>query len=369
MAESVVPTAGVRRVRITPNGWAALAGAGLMFALAVQTKSVWMQVVGSALLGLLGISALSVVRRRPGLAVSMQAPTEVFVGAPFDIRIAVSNTGRQTTPPLRITYDVNVNPPPVAPALVYVDPVAVGDTAVLSVTRVPLRRGAAGSSRLVVDMIGSFGFFTCSYAVAGTPAFFAAPLAAAPIDVTRALSSEAGGSGPMGAGLDVRGVREWRPGDAVRHVHWRSTARTGHLSVLEYGEPTIDMFGVLIAGTRADPRFEAELALAASTTWQGLDDGVMVVITVADDAIPNVKLLKSKAADPELLRLSPTGYHKIFAGLRAAVPDAETVDGLLAHVGAGGIVLLATGDGLADGFVSYVEAAASATGVRLIRVA
>ncbi len=53
----------------------------------------------------------------------------------------------------------------------------------------------------------------------------------------------------MGAGLDVRGVREWRPGDAVRHVHWRSTARTGRLTVLEYGEPTVDMFGVLIAGT------------------------------------------------------------------------------------------------------------------------
>ena len=133
-------------------------------------------------------------------------------------------------------------------------------------------------------MIGSFGFFTCSYAVVGTPAFFAAPLAARPIDVTQALSLEAGGFGPMSAGLDVRGVREWRPGDAVRHVHWRSTARTGHLSVLEYGEPTIETFGVLIAGTSADPRYEAELALAASTTWQGLDDGVMVVIAMADDA-------------------------------------------------------------------------------------
>ena len=340
-----------------------------MFALAVQTQSVWMQVVGSALLGLLGISALSVVRRRPGLTVNMQAQTEVFVGVPFDIRVAVSNTGRQTTPPLRIRYDVNVEPPPVAPALVYVDPVAAGETAVLSVTRVPLRRGAARSSRLVVDMIGSFGFFTSSYAVVGTPAFFAAPLAAAPIDVTQALSSEAGGSGPMGAGLDVRGVREWRPGDAVRHVHWRSTARTGRLSVLEYGEPTVDMFGVLIAGTRADARFEAELALAASTTWRGLDDGVTVVVAMADDAIPNAKFLKSTAADPELLRLTPTGYHKIFAGLRAAVPEPGTVEGLLAHVGVGGVILVATGDGIADGFLSYVEAAASAAGVRLIRVA
>jgi len=328
-----------------------------------------MQVVGSALLGLLGISLLSVVRRRNGVTVSMRAPSEVVVGVPFDIEVVVSNTGRQPTAPLRITYDVNIKPPPVAPAVVYVDPVASGERAVLTLTRIPLRRGAARSSRLMVDVIGPFGFFTSSYAVGGTPNFFAAPLAAWPIDVAQALSAEAGGSGPMGAGLDVRGVREWRPGDAVRHVHWRSTARTGRLTVLEYGEPTVETFGVLIAGTRADPRFEAELAVAASTTWQALDGGIMVFVSCADDAIPNGKQLMSVAADPDLLRLTPTGFHKIFASLLPAVPDAETVDAVLDRVGVGGVVVLATGDGLSDAFLSYVESAASRAGVRLVRVA
>src|SRR5471030_660187 len=82
VAESVFPTARVQRLRVTSNGWAAVGGAGVMFALAVQTQSVWMQVVGSALLGLLGISALSVIRRRDGVTVSMQVPTEVSVGVP-----------------------------------------------------------------------------------------------------------------------------------------------------------------------------------------------------------------------------------------------------------------------------------------------
>ncbi len=94
----------------------------------------------------------------------MQAPTEVIVGVPFDIQIVVGNTGRQSTPPLRIRYDVNSSRRPWCLRLVYVDPVAAGDKAVLSVTRVPLRRGAAKSSRLVVDVIGPFGFFTSSYA-------------------------------------------------------------------------------------------------------------------------------------------------------------------------------------------------------------
>ncbi len=70
------PAAGARRMRITSNGWAAVAGAGVMFAMAIQTQSVWMQVVGSALLGLLGISWLAVVARRPGLMVTISRPLE-----------------------------------------------------------------------------------------------------------------------------------------------------------------------------------------------------------------------------------------------------------------------------------------------------
>ena len=88
-----------------------------------------------------------------------------------------------------------------------------------------------------------------------------------------------------GPGLDVRGVREWRPGDAVRHVHWRSTARTGRLAVLDYAEPTSARSACLIAGTTAEARFEAALALAASTTWRG-STTASVFVSCADDAIP-----------------------------------------------------------------------------------
>jgi hypothetical protein len=112
-----------RRVRITSNGWAAVAGASVMFAMAVQTKSVWMQVVGSALVGLLGISWLSVMRHRRGLAVTMKARTDVVVGVPFDIQLVLRNTGRQPTAPLRLRYQLTAEAPLVLPAVVYVDPV------------------------------------------------------------------------------------------------------------------------------------------------------------------------------------------------------------------------------------------------------
>jgi uncharacterized protein (DUF58 family) len=39
---------------------------------------------------------------------------------------------------------------------------------------------------------------------------------------------------PKGPGTDYFGVREFRPGDQLRHVHWRTTARRGELVVKEF---------------------------------------------------------------------------------------------------------------------------------------
>ena len=39
-----------------------------------------------------------------------------------------------------------------------------------------------------------------------------------------------------GAGDDFYGVREYGPGDELRRVHWRTTARTGTLAVTEYAQ-------------------------------------------------------------------------------------------------------------------------------------
>jgi uncharacterized protein (DUF58 family) len=343
-------------VRITSSGWTAVVGASVMFAMAVQTQSVWMQVVGSALIGLLGISWLSVVRRRGGVSVTMHAPTEVVVGVPFDIQLVLHNAGRQATAPLRIRYRLFSGPPLIAPSVVYVDPILPGDTTVATVSRVPLRRGFAGPTLIAVDTIGSFGFFTSTRLVEGTEGLWAAPLAGPPIDYPRVLSTDADGSGPMGPGLDVRGVREWRPGDAVRHVHWRSTARTGRIAVLEYGEPTIDKIGVLVAGTARDPLFEAALAIAASTVWRAFEDGLTVVISLA-----------RARADLPLARLL-RAWHRIFAALGAAELTPSEVDELFANVGFGGLVLMVAGNGVPPEFLSYVQSASIAAGVRVLDI-
>ncbi len=51
--------------------------------------------------------------------------------------------------------------------------------------------------------------------------------------------------------LDLRDVREYVPGDEVRHLHWKATARTGRLMVRDYVDPNQPRFTALL-DTRTD---------------------------------------------------------------------------------------------------------------------
>ena len=67
--------------------------------------------------------------------------------------------------------------------------------------------------------------------------------------------------------LDLKEVREYQPGDEVRSIHWKATARTGQLMVRDTIDPVQPRFTVLL-DTRADAvppaLFEEAVDLAAS---------------------------------------------------------------------------------------------------------
>jgi uncharacterized protein (DUF58 family) len=67
----------------------------------------------------------------------------------------------------------------------------------------------------------------------------------------------------LGGSLDLREVREYVPGDEIRLLHWKATARTGTLMVREYVDPNQPKVTVLL-DSRPGPDFEAAIDLAAS---------------------------------------------------------------------------------------------------------
>ena len=99
-------------------------------------------------------------------------------------------------------------------------------------------------------------------------------------------------------GPEVLGVRQWRSGDDRGRVHWRTTARTGRLTVLERGEVVQPAVHLVLLGPDAAPSFEAVLAAAASTADAALRAGsrLMVVAWHVDGPV-----LASATTPAELL--------------------------------------------------------------------
>lgn len=113
------------------------------------------------------------------------------------------------------------------------------DGVAFSYTAVPLKRGnhLIGPIRMrATDPLGLVEFRS-SYARMSRVVVFPTPMH------LRELRSVTGGefgdyqfegSGSKGSGIDYHGVREYQPGDELRRVYWKSTARHGRLNVIEF---------------------------------------------------------------------------------------------------------------------------------------
>ena len=77
--------------------------------------------------------------------------------------------------------------------------------------------------------------------------------------------------------LSFYAVREYAPGDAMRHVHWKSTAKTGTLMVRQYEESQTARVAVLFDARREeylnDEEFELGVSVAASLSLQAVREG------------------------------------------------------------------------------------------------
>lgn len=77
--------------------------------------------------------------------------------------------------------------------------------------------------------------------------------------------------------LSFHAVREYVHGDPMRHVHWKSTARTGTLMVRQYEESQTARAAILFDASREqyanDEEFELGVSVAASLSLQAVREG------------------------------------------------------------------------------------------------
>ena len=321
--------------------------------LAVLTRSVWLQVVACGLFGLVASSALSLLFDK-GCEVTLQHANELVVGASVEICFTVENEALRRSRPLALHYEL-VSARPLAPTVtVYVDPVPPGERVEARATLTPMARGEAMEARWSVTQLGAFGLFTIK-PVRTLPRRVAVAPALAPPVPLRFEGGAPDGLGDTRAGLDVRGVREWQPGDAARHVNWRATARTGDIRVLERGEPSHGALGVLFAGSAGDPRFEAVLATTAATVEFAMDRGTDCYAWLEQPGAGCFGLLTAASSATPFIRVE-----------RAELPSVKGFSHLLEHVGEGGRLLLAIADDVPPGWVGQVRDVAASSGLEVV---
>ena len=77
--------------------------------------------------------------------------------------------------------------------------------------------------------------------------------------------------------LSFHAVRDYMPGDAVRNIHWKSTAKTGSLMVRQFEESQTARVAVLFDARReeyaSDDEFELGVSVAASLSVQAVREG------------------------------------------------------------------------------------------------
>ena len=224
---------------------------------------------------------------------------------------------------------------------------------------VPEKRGvyALGPTQLeTTDPLGLFSF-TASVPIESEIVIHPEPIPARDTAVggegTYGLR-ERDGKTRRGDGMDFHGVREYREGDPLRRVHWRSSARRGHLVVVEHERAfqqdviiALDLAKGSAFGQGRETTLEYAIKAAATLAERTLSAGGGVTLITQKSRI----VVKPSDGAIEVARFL------LFDALARAEADAETSlgDALMAmrpEAGRHYAILTAAGDSRLTGFLS-----------------
>jgi uncharacterized protein (DUF58 family) len=309
-------------------GTVALVGGLLLFA-GATAQSGWLFVLAAGVFGTVAGSAL-VRPRLDRVEIERSHPPRLQVGDHATVTLAIANPGA-ALPALRVEDACEAFGPVTlaCPALLR------GERAVVETTRRAHLRGVHVGGPVQLSTTAPLGFVRsrCALRVPGSitvvPRAVDLPRLTA-LEETRSASHGIEGGARAGAGLDYIGVRDYRPGDAVRAVHWRSVARTGRLIVREFEDEAHTAIALVLAGDDAgeppDSAFEALVTAAAS------------IARVASGRGHRVDLIRPGAH----LRDAGGGLEWLAAATPTDAPLTPLVDRAVGATGRGGAIVLLT---------------------------
>jgi len=265
---------------LAPRGRALAAVTFLLYFFANQTQVGWLYVMTALAAGLLLAAAmiprrmlrgLALTRRLDGLANS--AELELYAGDALRVDLEFQNVSR--FPALQVRGDETCPPAPVEDRAqpFFVLDVPPRGSLTLSYETVCARRGWFEFPSVLLLTRAPFGLFSASRDLPVPTGLLVFPeyRELDHLALFDRMPAPQNTFARLGIGGEFVGVREYRPGDSRRHVHWRSTARAGQLIVKEFAEETqpgltlaLDLRASSGAGAGEDNSLELAIKIAAT---------------------------------------------------------------------------------------------------------
>jgi uncharacterized protein (DUF58 family) len=298
-------------VRPTRGGWALLAWTVVGFLCAWEGAGVGYGVLGTFGGALVLVAAAAAYRHASALRVEAPPPTTAFAGERFVLDVAAANFARRAA-----AFDVVVLVDAPAPGGrkigAFLARLAAGAETRIEVAYPTMRRGLHPQGTLELASTFPLGLWRCRLRFALPHEVLVLPrlgtLRRTKAPGARVRRGVGHGGGGRGDEQEVYGVRAWREGEGLRHVHWKLSARRGRRLVREFrNDPRPPVHVVLVAALDADTRkrrnsFEDAVSLAATLVERQVRHGHEVRLTILGRERRTIACRRGRAALLPVLR-------------------------------------------------------------------
>ncbi len=221
-------------IKITKAGWIYIALTIFLGVAAINTGNNLLYLIVSAMLSFMGVSGYFGRKNMVNIDISVHYPAEVFQNVPFNIKLKVENSKKYLP-----SFLLKVNVAGEEEIVPYVKP---GGSYEISIPTVAKERGYFYIDKAVVSSPFPFNFFIRYRQFQEKEKFLVYPkpekCKVKPLSSNNRQKRER----EVGSCKNYEGeffsVKDYSPGDPIKYIHWKSTAKTGDLKSKEFIKPS-----------------------------------------------------------------------------------------------------------------------------------
>ncbi|MGZ0148974.1 DUF58 domain-containing protein [Kribbella sp. WER1] len=265
--------------RLTLRAWGVLGGSVALLVAGQLLGYPMLQVLAGAGLAVVLVSVLTVVRRPKVTVERVLYPDRVECGQPALARLVVRNEATRRQPAFVAADTAGRHQSEVAVAAL-----APNGAATYHYELPTSRRGPVPVGPLLLRRSDPFGLVSCRVSIGSAATLLVHPkrYAARTASGIRQRHHFEGPVSQLRGSIDLRRLREYVPGDEVRHVHWKASARAGRLMVREYVDPDQPRLQVVLdtrTSVLSADQFDTAVSVAASILVVAAQSGQRLRLT------------------------------------------------------------------------------------------